>query len=390
MQIVEIRERSVPISRYAEASVAAPGLTTSVVAIITDVATSEGPLTGYGFSSFGRFAQSGLIRERFAPRLLRASPSSLTNADGTNLDPLRAWETMMRGEKPGGHGERCVAVGTLDMAIWDAAAKIEGVPLYAFLSELLGTEPIADGIPAYAAGGYHYPSDDIRRLSGEIRRFMDLGFSHVKIKIGATNLSQDLERIEVVLGLLPAPDRLAVDAMHAYDRTTAMKVASTLRGYKLWWIEDFLDPLDFGGLAELAAEYQGPIAAGESLFSEAEAKLLNLYGGLAHSRDRLIFDPVHCYGIPGYLRIMNHLSEKGWPLSAFWPHDGHLFSIHVAKALGLGGVELNPLCFQPFGGFGDGAALHEGKVVPPSDIGIGFERKSELWRLFADQLSCQI
>jgi L-alanine-DL-glutamate epimerase-like enolase superfamily enzyme len=365
MRIVEIRECSVPISRYAEASIAPPTLTTSIVAVITDVSAPGGPVIGYGFSSIGRFAQGGLIRERFAPRLLQASPYGLMNAAGTNLDPFRAWETMMRGEKPGGHGERCVAVGTLDMAIWDAAAKIASAPLHRFLAESVNTVPTAGDVPAYAAGGYQYPTEDIRRLSDEVRGFVHQGYTHVKIKIGAASLDQDLERIDAVLKLLQAPDYLAVDAMHAYDRTLAMRVASALQGYGLWWIEDFLDPLDFEGLGQLAAGYSGRIAAGEALFSEAEANLLDRHGGLARQRDRLLFDPVHCYGIPGYLRIVNHLVANGWPRTAFWPHGGHLFSVHVAKALGLGGVEINPLCFQPFGGLVDGAMPRESKIVAP-------------------------
>jgi D(-)-tartrate dehydratase len=390
MRIVEIRESSVPISRYAEMSLASPTLTTSTVAVVTDVIARGNPVIGYGFSSFGRYAQSGLIRERFAPRLMQASSSSLLNADGSNFDPFRAWEVMMKGEKPGGHGERCVAVGTLDMAIWDAAAKIASVPLHRFLAETVNTVPIASAIPAYAAGGYVYPRDDIERLSDEIRRFLDQGYTHVKIKIGALDLNQDLGRIEAVLKMLPAPDCVAVDAMHAYDRERALDAAAALQGYGLWWIEDFLDPLDFQGLAQLAGQYSGRIAAGEALFSEAEARLLNLYGGLTQKRDRLLFDPVHCYGIPGYLRIMNYLTSKGWPRSSFWPHGGHLFSIHVAKALGLGGVEVNPRCFQPFGGFADGAILQDGRIVLPESAGIGFEHKSELWQLFTEKLACAL
>ena len=41
-----------------------------------------------------------------------------------NLDPAKKWNRMMTNEKPGGHGERSVAVGTIDMAVWDAVAKI--------------------------------------------------------------------------------------------------------------------------------------------------------------------------------------------------------------------------------------------------------------------------
>jgi L-alanine-DL-glutamate epimerase-like enolase superfamily enzyme len=389
MRIVEIREAPVPISRYADVSLGPASLTTSIVAVITDVVKDDGPVIGYGFSSFGRFAQSGLIRERFAPRLLRAAPSTLANANGDNFDPFRAWDTMMQGEKPGGHGERCVAVGTLDMAIWDAAAKIAYVSLHQFLAELVGTVPIEGSVPAYAAGGYTYPSDDIRYLSNEVRRFLDHGYTRIKIKIGATDLSHDLQRVEAVLKLLQAPECLAVDAMHAYDRAKAKELATKLQGYGLWWIEDFIDPLDFEGHAQLAAEYRGRIAAGESLFSESEARLLDLYGGLDRYRDYLLFDPVHCYGIPGYLRIVKHLLDQGWPRSAFWPHGGHLFSIQVAKALGLGGVEVNPLSFQPFGGLSDDATLCEGKVFASENHdGIGFEHKSDLWRLFAEGTTC--
>src|SRR4051794_37619253 len=127
MRIVDIRERSVPISRYADPTIPSGGLTTSIVAVTTDVIRGGKPVVGFGFSSIGRFAQSGLVRERFAPRLLAAG--DLAAQDGGTLDPFRAWAAMMKGEKPGGHGERCVAVGTLDMALWDAAAKIADVPL---------------------------------------------------------------------------------------------------------------------------------------------------------------------------------------------------------------------------------------------------------------------
>ena len=47
---------------------------------------------------------------------------------------------MMRNEKPGGHGERSVAVGTIDMAVWDAVAKIAGKPLFRLLAERHGVD----------------------------------------------------------------------------------------------------------------------------------------------------------------------------------------------------------------------------------------------------------
>src|SRR5947208_8294123 len=113
-------------------------MTTSLVAVVTDAKRDGKRVIGYGFNSNGRYGQGGLIRERFAPRLLEADPKSLLNEAGDNLDPDKVWSTMMSNEKPGGHGERSVAVGTIDMGVWDAVAKIAGRPLLRLLSEGYG------------------------------------------------------------------------------------------------------------------------------------------------------------------------------------------------------------------------------------------------------------
>jgi L-alanine-DL-glutamate epimerase-like enolase superfamily enzyme len=382
MRIVDIRERSVALSRYADPALPSGGLTTSMVAVITDIQREGRPIVGYGFASMGRFAQGGLIRERFAPRLLNAP--DLANDDGTTLDPFRAWAAMMKGEKPGGHGERCVAVGTLDLAIWDAAAKIAGLPLYRFLAARLGrVPPAASAVRVYAAGGYRYPVEDIARLQDEIRRLLELGYTQVKIKIGGAPLAQDRRRIEAALALLPAAGHLAVDAMNAYDAEEGLAAATALAPYGLWWFEDICDPLDFETLASVAALYRGPIAAGEALFSVAEATLLHRYGGLRPGQDVLLFDPIHCYGLCGYVQIVDHLAAHGWPRTAFWPHGGHLACLHVVAALGLGGAEVNPLSFQPFGGLADGIAPVHGHAELPEAPGIGFERKASLLHLFS-------
>ena len=372
MRIVDIRERTVPLSRYADPGIASGDLTTSVVALVTEVRREGAPVVGYGFSSIGRFGQGGLIRERFAPRLLAA---------GT-VDPLRAWDAMMAGEKPGGHGERCVAVGTLDMALWDAAAKIAGQPLYRFLADLTGREIASTAVPVYAADGYYYPADDVGRLTDEVRRFLDAGYTHVKIKIGGRPLAEDLRRIEAVLALLSGGDHLAVDAMNRYTLESGIEAAQVLAPYRLQWFEDICDPLDFAAQAEIARVYDPPIAAGEALFSLADARNLIRYGGLRPDRDLLVFDPVHGYGLPEYLRILDMLESNGWSRAACQPHGGHLFGLHVVAALGLGGGESNPFIFQPFGGFSDDAVIDGGYAHPPEAPGIGFETRAPLAGLF--------
>jgi D(-)-tartrate dehydratase len=383
VRIVEVRERSIPISRHADPALPSGGLTTSAVALFTDVVRNGHPVIGYGFASMGRYAQGGLIRERFAPRLLSARDADLVSPDGRNIDPFRAWTLMMADEKRGGHGERCVAVGTLDMALWDAAAKIAGLPLAPLLADRLGRQP-EPTVRVYAGGGYYYPREDTTRLAEELQRMLRQGYTHAKIKIGSAPVAQDLRRLDAALKVMPGPDHLAVDAMNSYGVETALSAASALAPYGLWWFEDVCAPLDFQTHSAVAAAYPGRLAAGESLFSADEAKLLDWYGGLRRQRDVLVFDPVHCYGLTGFLEIVDVLEARGWPRTAFWPHGGHLFALHVASALGLGGAEVNPFCFAPFGGLHDDARVLEGRVSPPDTPGIGWERKANAWSLFGD------
>ena len=127
MKIVEIREKAVPISSsIRNAYIDFSKMNVSVVAVITDVEKDGKPVIGYGFNSNGRYAPSGIINTRMIPRIMDAKPEDYLNEDQTNLDPFKLWNIMMTNEKPGGHGDRAVAVGTIDMAIWDAVAKIEG------------------------------------------------------------------------------------------------------------------------------------------------------------------------------------------------------------------------------------------------------------------------
>src|SRR6201990_1461495 len=136
VRIVELREITKPIaSPIRNAYIDFSKMTTSLVAVVTDAVRDGRRVVGYGFNSNGRYGQGGLIRERFANRITEADPASLLNETGDNLDPHRVWAAMMTNEKPGGHGERSVAVGTIDMAVWDAVAKIAGKPLFRLLAE---------------------------------------------------------------------------------------------------------------------------------------------------------------------------------------------------------------------------------------------------------------
>ncbi len=355
-------------------------MTTSVVAVVTDVVRDGRRVIGYGFNSNGRYGQGGLVRERFAPRVLEADPASLRNDAGDNLDPDRIWAAMMTNEKPGGHGERSVAVGTIDMAVWDAVAKIAGRPLFRLLAERHGRA--ADPrVFVYAAGGYYYPGKDLAALRAEMRSYLDRGYSVVKMKIGGAPLAEDRARIEAVLAELDGRARLAVDANGRFDLPTALAYAAALRDYPLFWYEEAGDPLDFTLQATLAEFYPAPLATGENLFSHQDARNLLRHGGLRPDRDWLQFDCALSYGLCEYQRTLAAVQAAGWSWRRCIPHGGHQMSLNIAAGLGLGGNENYPDLFQPYGGFPDGVRVEDGHIVMPELPGIGFEGKAALIRV---------
>jgi L-alanine-DL-glutamate epimerase-like enolase superfamily enzyme len=337
-------------------------------------------VVGYGFNSNGRYGQGGLIRERFASRITEADPKSLLNAAGDNLDPDKVWGAMMTNEKPGGHGERSVAIGTIDMAVWDAVAKIEGQPLFQLLAERYGTGTPNRKVFVYAAGGYYYPGKDHAKLQDEMRSYLDRGYNVVKMKIGGAPLDDDLRRIDAALSVLQDGQKLAVDANGRFDLDTAIAYGKALSQYDLFWYEEAGDPLDYELQATLRNYYKNPMATGENLFSMQDARNLIRYGGMRADRDYLQFDCALSYGLVEYLRTLDMLKEHGWSASRCVPHGGHQMSLNIAAGLGLGGNESYPDLFQPYGGFPDGVKVIDGHVMLPDLPGIGFEGKADLYR----------
>ena len=359
------------------AAVSFAGLTGSIVAVFAEAGDGRGECVGYGFGSIGRYAHTELIRERFAPRLLNSDPSEYCDEEG-RLDPVRVEAIIRKDEKPGGHGERPVAIGAIDMAVWDLIGKLEGKPVFQILSERFNGSSVDSSVSVYAAGGYYYADGGLGRLKEELEGYLSLGYDAVKIKIGAGSIEEDRERIETAIDSVGSGASVAVDANGRYNCETAIAVGDAIEGYGLRWYEEAGDPLDYRLQNSLGDTYKGALATGENLFSIQDVRNLILYGGMRPDKDVLQMDPGLSYGIPEYVRILEFIESNGWSRRRCFPHGGNLFNLHVAQGLQLGGTEAYPGVFEPFGGFGDDVRVREGRASLSDTPGIGWESKPEL------------
>ena len=384
MRIVEIREIAVPLkSKLANASFDFSEMTTSLVAVITDVIRGGKPICGFAFNSTGRYACGAPMRERFIPRILATDPPLLLDDDG-RLDPQKFLAVMLKREKPGGHSERSIAIGTIEVAIWDALAKIDEKPLHAVLAERYGGGAAPTRVFCYVGGGWYWPGQTVKDLQDEMRRHLDAGYTMIKMKIGGLPLDEDLRRLEAVLAVVGAGDRLAVDANCRLEREEALRYAAALAPFKLRWFEEPCDPLDLALYSDLADAYEQPLAAGESLFSTQDVENLVRFGGFRADRDVIQIDPPQCYGIVQFSRTVAMLKRQRWLRSALFPHGGNQMSLAVAAGFGLGGAESYPGVFGDFGGFADDAKLANGMITLSERPGIGFEGQSALYRLMRE------
>lgn len=385
MRIVNIRETAIPLkSKLANSSFDFTEMTTSVVAVITDVMRDGKQVSGFAFNSTGRYACGAQMRARFIPRILAADPATLIDTSGANLDPAKIFAQMMRREKAGGHSERSIAIGTIEVAVWDAVAKIAGKPLHRVLAERFNSGKLPDKVSCYVGGGWYWPGQTIKDLQDEMRRHLDAGYTLVKMKVGGLPLDDDVRRLEAVLKVVGSGDRLAVDANCKFARAEALAYAKALSPFKLRWFEEPCDPLDFALLAELASVYEPPLATGENLYSTQDVENLVRFGGFRAGRDIIQIDPPQAYGIGQYARTIDMLAANAWPRTSLFPHGGNQMSLSIAAGFGLGGAESYPGVFGDFGGFADDARIENGTITLSDRPGIGFEGQAGLYKIMRE------
>jgi L-alanine-DL-glutamate epimerase-like enolase superfamily enzyme len=385
VRIKAIREIAIPInSNLRNAVFDFSEMTTSVVAVITDVMRDGKPVAGFAFNSTGRYACGAQMRDRFIPRIMKAKPDSLVNDSGENLDPEKILACMMQREKPGGHTERSVAIGTIEVAVWDAVAKIAGKPLHVVLAERYNGGKVLDKVQCYVGGGWYAPDKGIKELQDEIRARLDEGYTTMKIKVGGAPIPEDVKRVEAALAIVGSSDRLAVDANAGFNRARALSYAQALKPFKLRWFEEPTDPLDYALLADVASIYDSSIGTGENLFSTQDIENLVRFGGLREDRDIIQIDVPQSYGIVQFARTLDMLKRHKWNRQSIFPHGGNQMTLAIVGGFGLGGCEAYPDVFGVFAGFADDAKVENGWLKLSDRPGIGFEAQNALYAVMRE------
>lgn len=176
---------------------------------------------------------------------------------------------MNRGHNKGFYIE---AISGIDMALWDAVARYEGVPVYKLLGGLHN-----DALECYASS--IFIKEDLESSLEEARSYVEAGYGALKVKIG-NDPEQDIELTQAVRDAVGPRIKIMVDANCGYDVPTAMRVGKKLEEAGVYWFEEPITPDDLDGYRKLSGKLSVPIAAGETEFTRWGFRDLITKGGI--------------------------------------------------------------------------------------------------------------
>ena len=282
--------------------------------IATTVHSSDGG-TGQGFSwavQAGAQAILAMVEADCAPV-----------AEGGPVVPAAAWDRLWWHLREAGGGIAPLSMAAIDIGLWDLQAKSAGLSL----ADLIGRQ--RDRVPVYASGVNRHLT--LAELTEQVTRWTAAGHSRFKIKVGLPSLDEDLERVAAVRKII-GPDRLLmVDANQLWDLPTARRAAQKLSAFDIFWLEEPLPAEDFQGYAQLRAAIGIPLAAGESLYTEAQFRDLLLAGAVDFVQPNVC----RVGGITPFLRIARLARLFDVPVM---PHLLPDISGQLAMALPLPGM----------------------------------------------------
>jgi L-alanine-DL-glutamate epimerase-like enolase superfamily enzyme len=260
-------------------------------------------------------------------------------AVGGPIAPDAAWDRMRRELREAGSGVTALAMAAIDIGLWDLRARAFGLSLI----DLIGRQ--RERVPAYASGVNRHLSLD--ELTEQVSRWLEAGHTMFKIKVGLPSLEEDLRRVAEVRRLIGPDRRLMVDANQLWDLPTARRAARALEGSGIFWLEEPLPAEDFRAYARLRAATSIPLAAGESLYSEAQFRDLLLAGAVDFVQPNVC----RVGGITPFLRIarmaqlfsipvMPHLlPDISAQLAMCLPLEGMVEDIDTGSLAALGALE---------------------------------------------------
>lgn len=284
--------------------------------VVAWVETDQG-VQGLGFTIGGRYAGEGhlihtAIQHNLKHLIIGEKPFAVE----------RLWKRMFETTLlMGRRGAMMRALSALDIAMWDIMAKVAGQPLY----HLLGG--YRDQVPAYASGGYYREGKGLDGLAAEMSRYMDMGFTSVKMKIGRLSPRQDAERVRVAREVVGPHVQLAVDANNAWsDAASAIRAARMMEKYDLWWLEEPVMPDNMRASAEIAAALDVPVATGEVEATRwGFRELLD-----RRAADILQPDATVAGGVTEWMRIAHMAAAWDVPIAPHWMANLH---VHLLAAV---------------------------------------------------------
>lgn len=299
---------------------------------------TEAGLTGWGEG--GQYGPAepvaSCIEHVFAPQLKGRDP----------LDREVIWHDLYSGTRDFGQkGAYIEALSAIDIALWDIAGQALGEPV----CRLLGGR-FRSSIPAYATGCYYRGdkyldlSQTLEGLAEEARSYCEAGFRMLKMKVGLLDVERDLERVQAVRRAIGPDCVLLVDANHAYNSTTAIRVARGLERYDVRWFEEPVPPEDRDGYRAVRHAGYVPIAGGECEYTRYGFR--DLIGGGCVD----IAQPDICVagGLSEWLKIVSLAETFGiWAIPHVWGSGVALAAaLHALAALPPFPRTANPVPLQ--------------------------------------------